>query len=103
MEVLYRNTISNKTRYSEWAKFGKVYKANLKKISYRYRSLSPNKVVKVLDFSFHFSSIEYLRDDILKNKLVCLGDVYNSNTKGRTTDKCGGTVLSYRLKPLPKY
>ena len=62
-------------------------------------SLVPNKIPKYSNFGFKF---RYLRREILKNRLVYIGNIYGYDMRGTSMDKCGRLIVSYRLKPSQK-
>lgn len=89
--------INNKTRYSEWLNLNKSYRTMLKEN--KRTSLPPNKIPKYSNFGFKF---RYLRREILKNRLVSIGNIYGYDMRGTSADKCGRLIVSYRLKPSQK-
>lgn len=90
--------ITNKSRYAEWVNLNKGYRSMLKKNN--RISLTLNKIPKYANFDFN---IKYLRDDMLKNRLICCsGNIYGYNLRGVSVDKCGATIASYRLRSRPK-
>lgn len=89
--------INNKTRYSEWLNLNKSYRTMLKEN--KRTSLAPNKIPKYSNFGFKF---RYLRREILKNRLIRARHVYGYDMRGASMDKCGRTIVSYRLKPSQK-
>ena len=98
MMSLNTYAISNKSRYAEWVNLNKGYRSMLKKNN--RVSLTPNKIPKNANFDFN---IKYLRDDMMKNRLiVCFGNIYGYNLRGTSVDKCGAAVAAYRLRSRPK-
>ena len=89
--------INNKTRYSEWLDLNKSYRTMLKKN--KRAALTPNKIPKYSNFGFKF---KYLRREILKNRLVSVGNIYGFDMRGTSVDKYGKSIVSYRLKPSQK-
>ena len=97
--ILSVNTyaINSRSRYSEWLNLNKSYRTTLKKN--KRTTLIPNKIPKYSNFGFKF---KYLRRELLKNRLVRVGNIYGYDMRGASMDKCGKSIISYRLKPTQK-
>ena len=91
--------ITNKSRYAEWVNLNKGYRSMLKKNN--RVALTPNKIPKYANFDFN---IKYLRDGMLKNRLICCSgnNIYGYDMRGVSADKCGAAIASYRLRSKPK-